>query len=127
MVGIGLIYSFYMLATKRSFTMPGEAIEPEKLSATPGHCQRLQSMPRCPKTGSTSGATAPAPRRPSRRIPCSHTHSDRGKVERMSKGYILAHDTGTGGDKAVLTDLQGRVVESAYQPYEGLLPAVRLG
>jgi xylulokinase len=35
-----------------------------------------------------------------------------------SKQYILAHDTGTGGDKAVLTDLQGRVIQSAYQPYE---------
>jgi xylulokinase len=36
----------------------------------------------------------------------------------MSKKYILAHDTGTGGDKAVLTDLEGRVVRSAYEPYE---------
>jgi amino acid transporter len=35
MVGIGLIYFVYMLATKRSFTMPGEAIEPEKVSAAP--------------------------------------------------------------------------------------------
>ena len=35
----------------------------------------------------------------------------------MAKQYILAHDTGTGGDKAVLTDLQGRVIHSAYQPY----------
>jgi xylulokinase len=34
-----------------------------------------------------------------------------------SKKYILAHDTGTGGDKAVITDLQGRVIHSAYQPY----------
>ncbi len=36
----------------------------------------------------------------------------------QSKQYILAHDTGTGGDKAVLTDLQGQVIQSAYQPYE---------
>ncbi len=36
----------------------------------------------------------------------------------QSKHYILAHDTGTGGDKAVLTDLQGQVIQSAYQPYE---------
>ncbi len=36
----------------------------------------------------------------------------------MTKKYIVAHDTGTGGDKAVLTDLEGRVVRSAYQPYE---------
>ena len=35
----------------------------------------------------------------------------------MSKNYILAHDTGTGGDKAVLIDLAGRVIHSAYQPY----------
>jgi len=35
----------------------------------------------------------------------------------LSRKYILAHDTGTGGDKAVLTDLQGRVIHSAYQPY----------
>ncbi len=35
----------------------------------------------------------------------------------MHKPYILAHDTGTGGDKAVLTDLRGRIVDSAYQAY----------
>jgi len=35
----------------------------------------------------------------------------------MDKRYILAHDTGTGGDKAVLTDLRGRIVDSAYQAY----------
>jgi xylulokinase len=40
----------------------------------------------------------------------------------MSGKYILAHDTGTGGDKAVLTDLEGRVVRSAYQPYEVYFP-----
>lgn len=34
-----------------------------------------------------------------------------------TKKYILAHDTGTGGDKAVITDLQGRVIHSAYQSY----------
>jgi len=34
-----------------------------------------------------------------------------------TKTYILAHDTGTGGDKAVITDLQGRVIYSAYQSY----------
>jgi xylulokinase len=33
------------------------------------------------------------------------------------KRYILAHDTGTGGDKAVITDLQGRVIHAAYRPY----------
>ena len=40
----------------------------------------------------------------------------------MSKRYILAHDTGTGGDKAVLTDFEGRIVESAYRPYEIYTP-----
>lgn len=35
----------------------------------------------------------------------------------MNKKYILAHDTGTGGDKAVLTDLKGKVIHSAYQDY----------
>jgi xylulokinase len=35
----------------------------------------------------------------------------------MEKKYVLAHDTGTGGDKAVLTDLRGRIIHSAYQPY----------
>ncbi len=40
----------------------------------------------------------------------------------MSGNYILAHDTGTGGDKAVVTDLEGRVVESAYRPYEVYFP-----
>ena len=41
---------------------------------------------------------------------------------KQSKKYILAHDTGTGGDKAVLTDLQGRVIQSAYQSYEVYYP-----
>ncbi len=35
----------------------------------------------------------------------------------MSKNFILAHDTGTGGDKAVIIDLTGRVIHAAYQPY----------
>jgi xylulokinase len=33
------------------------------------------------------------------------------------KKFILAHDTGTGGNKAVLCDLKGKVLHSAYQPY----------
>ena len=36
--------------------------------------------------------------------------------------YLLAHDTGTGGDKAVLTDLEGRVIRSAYREYPVLYP-----
>ena len=35
----------------------------------------------------------------------------------MQKKFILAHDTGTGGDKAVLTDLRGRIIHSKYQDY----------
>ena len=34
-----------------------------------------------------------------------------------TKKYILAHDTGTGGDKAVLCDLTGQVIHSTYQSY----------
>jgi len=33
------------------------------------------------------------------------------------KKYILAHDTGTGGNKAILCDLNGKVLYSNYQPY----------
>jgi xylulokinase len=40
----------------------------------------------------------------------------------MTKRFILAHDTGTGGDKAVLTDLRGRVLHSRYQAYPVLYP-----
>ena len=35
----------------------------------------------------------------------------------MKKKYILAHDTGTGGNKAVLCDLTGNVIHSVYQAY----------
>jgi xylulokinase len=35
----------------------------------------------------------------------------------MHKKYIIAHDTGTGGDKAVLTDLRGRILHAEYQDY----------
>lgn len=40
----------------------------------------------------------------------------------MEKKYIIAHDTGTGGDKAVITDLQGRILHSAYQEYGRTYP-----
>jgi len=33
------------------------------------------------------------------------------------KKYILAHDAGTGGNKAVICDLNGKVFFSSYQPY----------
>ncbi len=35
----------------------------------------------------------------------------------MRKKYIIAHDTGTGGDKAILSDLNGKVLRSVYSPY----------
>jgi xylulokinase len=35
----------------------------------------------------------------------------------MAKKYILAHDTGTGGNKAVITDLRGKVIHTAYKDY----------
>jgi len=35
----------------------------------------------------------------------------------MKKQFILAHDTGTGGDKAIITDLRGRILHSVYQEY----------
>src|SRR5512139_3455221 len=40
----------------------------------------------------------------------------------MTKQYILAHDTGTGGDKAVITDIHGRVIHSVYQSYSLTYP-----
>jgi xylulokinase len=40
----------------------------------------------------------------------------------FAKSYILAHDVGTGGDKAVLTDLEGRVIQSAYRDYGLIYP-----
>ena len=35
----------------------------------------------------------------------------------MSPQYIVAHDVGTGGNKAVLADTEGKVYASAFQPY----------
>jgi xylulokinase len=35
----------------------------------------------------------------------------------ISQKYILAHDVGTGGNKAVLCDLRGQVLFSEYMPY----------
>ncbi len=37
-------------------------------------------------------------------------------------GYIIAHDFGTSGDKAVLTDLKGNVLASEYREYPLLYP-----
>ncbi len=35
----------------------------------------------------------------------------------MHKKYILAHDTGTSGNKATITDLRGKIIHSVYQEY----------
>lgn len=35
----------------------------------------------------------------------------------MHKKYILAHDTGTSGNKATITDLSGKIIHSVYQEY----------
>ncbi|BAM01256.1 MULTISPECIES: xylulokinase [Caldilinea] len=40
----------------------------------------------------------------------------------MSGKYILAHDLGTSGNKATLFDAAGRLVESAFAPYETHYP-----
>jgi len=40
----------------------------------------------------------------------------------MNKKYILAHDVGTGGTKAVVTDLHGRILQTAYRSHHLYYP-----
>jgi len=40
----------------------------------------------------------------------------------MASEYIVAHDVGTGGNKAVLVDPQGHIHGSAFEPYEVTYP-----
>ncbi|MDH4137601.1 MAG: FGGY family carbohydrate kinase, partial [Anaerolineae bacterium] len=40
----------------------------------------------------------------------------------MAGKYIIAHDVGTGGNKAVLVDPQGHIHGSAFEPYEVTYP-----
>jgi xylulokinase len=40
----------------------------------------------------------------------------------MTSEYIIAHDVGTGGNKAVLVDPQGHIRGSAFEPYEVAYP-----
>jgi xylulokinase len=40
--------------------------------------------------------------------------------------YIIAHDVGSSGDKAVLTDLLGKILFTSYQPYNMIFPAIGL-
>ena len=37
--------------------------------------------------------------------------------------YIVSHDVGSAGDKAVLTDIQGKIIASCYAPYSMIYPA----
>ncbi len=36
----------------------------------------------------------------------------------MGGKYVISHDVGTGGSKAVLTDLEGRIISYRFEPYE---------
>jgi xylulokinase len=38
------------------------------------------------------------------------------------KRYLIAHDVGTGGSKAVLTDLSGGILASRFEPYQTSYP-----
>jgi len=38
------------------------------------------------------------------------------------KRYLIAHDVGTGGSKAALTDLSGNILASRFEPYETSYP-----
>ncbi|MBU4489347.1 MAG: xylulokinase, partial [Actinobacteria bacterium] len=38
------------------------------------------------------------------------------------KKYIIAHDVGTGGSKAALTDLAGNILASKFSPYTTSYP-----
>ena len=40
----------------------------------------------------------------------------------MPDKYLIAHDVGTGGSKAALTDMQGKIIASMFQPYPTSYP-----
>ena len=40
----------------------------------------------------------------------------------MAEKFIISHDVGTGGSKAVLTDITGAILTSSFEPYETLHP-----
>ncbi len=40
----------------------------------------------------------------------------------MAEKFIISHDVGTGGSKAVLTDLSGAILASSFEPYETYYP-----
>ena len=40
--------------------------------------------------------------------------------------YIIAHDVGTSGNKAVLVDTEGRVQGKCFEPYRTYYPSVAL-
>ncbi|MHB8780008.1 MAG: xylulokinase [Candidatus Geothermincolia bacterium] len=41
----------------------------------------------------------------------------------MNDRYIISHDVGTGGSKAVLTDIAGKIIAREFEPYETSYPA----
>ncbi len=41
----------------------------------------------------------------------------------MNGKYIISHDVGTSGSKAVLTDTSGRIIASEFEPYETSYPS----
>jgi len=47
-------------------------------------------------------------------------------VSTTEKKYIIAHDVGSSGDKAVLTDLNGKIIYSSYESYAMIFPAIGL-
>ena len=40
----------------------------------------------------------------------------------MPDKYLIAHDVGTGGSKAALTDMRGKIIASMFQPYPTSYP-----
>jgi xylulokinase len=40
----------------------------------------------------------------------------------IEENYLIAHDVGTGGSKAALTDLAGNIIASRFEPYETSYP-----
>src|SRR5450759_3257289 len=48
---------------------------------------------------------------------------DRGRMRSIKRSKIIAHDLGTGGDKASLYDVDGTCLASLFIPYATFYPA----
>ena len=84
MMGIGLIYFVYMLATQRSFAMPGKAIEPEDVALRREPTERRAQQDAAAAPGSGRGtALGPPPGTAAPRCPAV-THPTV-EVERMAR------------------------------------------